>query len=31
MPTSPEETARYMRAESEKWGTIARNAGIKGE
>lgn len=31
MPTSPIEAARYMRAESEKWGTIARNAGIKGE
>mgnify|MGYP003385373114 CR=1 FL=1 len=31
MPTSPTEAARYIRAESEKWGTIVRNAGIKGE
>lgn len=31
LPTSPEEAARYMRVESDKWGTIVRNAGIKGE
>jgi tripartite-type tricarboxylate transporter receptor subunit TctC len=30
-PTSPEETARYIRAESEKWGALARKANIKGE
>jgi tripartite-type tricarboxylate transporter receptor subunit TctC len=30
-PTSPEDTARYMRAESDKWGAIVRKAGISGD
>ena len=30
-PTSPEDTARYMRAESAKWGAIVRKAGISGD
>jgi len=30
-PTSPEETARYMRVESDKWGAIVRKAGISGD
>jgi tripartite-type tricarboxylate transporter receptor subunit TctC len=30
MPTSPEEAARYMRLESDKWGAIVRSAGIHG-
>jgi tripartite-type tricarboxylate transporter receptor subunit TctC len=31
MPTSSEEAVRYMKSESDKWGAIARTAGIKGE
>jgi tripartite-type tricarboxylate transporter receptor subunit TctC len=31
MPTTPEETARYIRDESQKWGALVRKAGIKGE
>jgi len=31
MPTSPEEAARYMRLESDKWGAIVRSAGIHGD
>ena len=30
-PTSPEDTARYMRVESDKWGAIVRKAGISGD
>jgi tripartite-type tricarboxylate transporter receptor subunit TctC len=30
-PTSPEETARYIRSESEKWGALIRKTGMKGE
>jgi tripartite-type tricarboxylate transporter receptor subunit TctC len=30
-PSSPEEASRYIRSESDKWGAIARTAGIKGE
>jgi len=30
-PTSPEEPARYMRVESDKWGAIVRKAGISGD
>lgn len=29
-PTSPAEAARYIKAESEKWGTVVRKANIKG-
>lgn len=29
-PTSPTEAARYIKAESEKWGTVVRKANIKG-
>jgi len=29
--SSPEETARYIKAESEKWGALVRKAGIKSE
>ena len=29
--SSPEETARYIKAESEKWGVLVRKAGIKSE
>ena len=31
MPTSPEEAARFIRAESDKWGVLVRKAGIKSE
>ncbi len=31
MPASPEETASFLRKESEKWGVLVRKAGIKGE
>lgn len=31
MPTTPEETARFIRKESEKWGELVRKAGIKSE
>jgi len=30
-PTSPEDTARFMRVESDKWGAIVRKAGISGD
>jgi tripartite-type tricarboxylate transporter receptor subunit TctC len=30
-PTTPEETGRYIRAESDKWGAVVRKAGIKSE
>jgi len=30
-PTSPAEAARYIRAESDKWGAVVRKAKIKGE
>ena len=30
-PTSPEDTGRYMRVESDKWGAIVRKAGISGD
>lgn len=30
-PSTPEETTRYMRDESQKWGALVRKAGIKGE
>jgi tripartite-type tricarboxylate transporter receptor subunit TctC len=30
-PTTPQEAARYIKAESDKWGTLVRKAGIKGE
>jgi tripartite-type tricarboxylate transporter receptor subunit TctC len=28
-PTSPEETGRYIRAESDKWGALVRKSGLK--
>lgn len=31
MPTTPDETARFIRKESEKWGELVRKAGIKSE
>lgn len=31
MPTTPDETARFIRKESEKWSTLVRKAGIKSE
>lgn len=31
MPTTPEETSRFIRVESEKWGALVRKAGIKSE
>jgi tripartite-type tricarboxylate transporter receptor subunit TctC len=30
-PTSPDETQKYMRRESEKWGALVRKVGIKAE
>lgn len=30
-PTTPEETGRFIRVESEKWGALVRKAGIKSE
>lgn len=30
-PSTPDETIRFMRKESEKWGVLVRKAGIKGE
>ena len=30
-PSKPEDAARFIRAESEKWGALVRKAGIKGE
>lgn len=31
MPSTPEEAARFIRNESEKWGSLVRKAGLKGE
>ncbi len=31
LATTPDETARFMRKESDKWGALVRKAGIKGE
>ena len=31
MPASPDDTARFIRKESEKWGVLVRKAGIKSE
>lgn len=31
MPTTPDETARFIRKESEKWSMLVRKAGIKSE
>jgi tripartite-type tricarboxylate transporter receptor subunit TctC len=31
MPSTPEEAARFMRSESEKWGSLVRKAGLKSE
>lgn len=30
-PSTPDETIRFMRKESDKWGVLVRKAGIKGE
>ena len=30
-PSTPDETIRYMRIESDKWGVLVRKVGIKGE
>ena len=30
-PTSPDDTTRFIKAESEKWGALVRKAGIKSE
>ena len=30
-PTSPDDTTRFIKAESEKWGALVRKAGIKNE
>jgi tripartite-type tricarboxylate transporter receptor subunit TctC len=30
-PTSPEDTLRFMRSESDKWGALVRKVGIKAE
>lgn len=30
-PSSPEEATRFIRSESDKWGSVVRKAGLKGE